>query len=150
MVPDEGIDGVELHPQRVRSDDGRAVHEVDVIVAGHVPVEVDADEFAQPLLEEEAAGEHVLGRRGRGISGVEVAQVDLPLVPATRGRHRLEFAVEERHVEPASGELYRDGAAHDPGPEDRDPATAHDVPESAPESATTSVPESSPAYSVGS
>ena len=142
MLADQRTDRVELRSQDLRPDDRVAMHEVDVVVGRHVLGQVGIDEFAQPVLEEQPTGQEVLCRGKRGVRPVDVAQVDLALVPPAGGRHRRGLAVEDGHVESAAGELDRDRAAHDPGTEDRDPASAHE--------AASSAPRSSSAYSAES
>ena len=103
------------------------MHQIDVIVRCHMIVQVGVDEFAKPIGEEQSAGQEVPRRVECGVRPVDVPEVDLALVPTAGGGHRRGLAVEDGHVESAAGELDRHGAAHDPGTEHRDAASAHET-----------------------
>lgn len=126
VLADELTDRCELRSQIVWLDHRPAVHQVDVVLGRGVTGQTAADEFPRVRCEEETAGQHVPRRRQARIRPVEVSEMDLALIPATRRRHRLGLAVDDGHIESAASQVDRHGAAHDAGTQYRDPTPAHD------------------------
>lgn len=101
-------------------DDRSPVHQVDVVDRRGHRVDRAIDEALDQRFEGDAAREDEAGRGQRRIGGVEIAEMNLPLVPAAGAQARPRSGVQEGDARPSPRQRQRGTAAHDAGPEHGD------------------------------
>lgn len=125
MRGDETVELREPRGQAVRADHRGGMDQKGVVLGRRPTAHVGADEIGEERREEEASGDETARGLERRIGAVEIAQMDLALVPAAGARERRD-AVEDRDRAAAPSQREGEAGAHDAGAEDRDPLRHRD------------------------